>query len=72
MRDIFDAAYAKFKENPASLHIEGKGRQKGVIVIGVHITDNWRALAYRQGPDYIWFWLGIHTDYDRMLKRLSK
>ena len=43
----------------------------GTQVCGVRVDANWRALAYKEDGDYLWFWAGLHTDYDRILKGLS-
>ena len=34
--------------------------------VGIH----WRALAVRNGDDYIWFWIGSHSDYDKLVSGL--
>jgi hypothetical protein len=31
-----------------------------------------RALAVRDGVDVIWFWIGSHADYDRLLGTLRQ
>ncbi len=30
---------------------------------------NYRALAFKDGEDYIWVWIGIHDEYEQILKR---
>lgn len=49
-----------------------KGRRKGVPVYGARLNDSWRALAIERDGETYWFWIGSHTDYDRILKNLSK
>lgn len=29
---------------------------------------NFRALAFKDGEDYIWVWIGSHEEYERLLK----
>ncbi|WP_307877504.1 MULTISPECIES: hypothetical protein [unclassified Rhizobium] len=29
---------------------------------------SWRALAAQDGQTIIWFWIGSHTDYDKLLR----
>jgi hypothetical protein len=29
----------------------------------------WRALATRQGDELLWFWIGSHADYNKLLNR---
>jgi hypothetical protein len=31
---------------------------------------DYRALGVREGDEIIWFWIGSHADYDRLLSRL--
>jgi hypothetical protein len=33
----------------------------------VRINDNYRALAWRKGELVIWFWIGVHGEYDRII-----
>jgi hypothetical protein len=52
---LADANFRRLRENPKhpSLHFKQAGR--------------YRALAIRDGEDFIWFWIGSHADYDRLL-----
>ncbi|WP_437128033.1 ParE family toxin-like protein [Pseudorhizobium pelagicum] len=34
----------------------------------MRIGKSWRALALQDGNDLVWFWIGSHADYDRMLR----
>jgi hypothetical protein len=45
-----------------SLHLKKVGRFWSVRV-GLH----YRALAVEDGPDLVWFWIGTHAEYDRLL-----
>ena len=33
------------------------------------IALNWRALCVKEGDTFIWFWIGTHADYDKILSR---
>lgn len=54
------------KENPShpSLHFKKVGK-----FWSVRISDFYRALAVKDGDDYIWVWIGTHDDYEKMIKR---
>jgi len=54
------------KESPAhpSLHFKKVGK-----FWSVRISDCYRALAVKDGEDYIWVWIGTHDDYEKMIKR---
>jgi hypothetical protein len=30
---------------------------------------NYRALSIQDGEDFVWFWIGNHEDYDRILEQ---
>jgi hypothetical protein len=45
-----------------SLHLKKVGRFWSVRV-GLH----YRAVAVEDGPDLVWFWIGTHAEYDRLL-----
>ena len=53
------------KENPQhpSLHFKKVGRFWSAR-IGLH----YRALAVKDGEDFIWVWIGSHDDYDHLIK----
>lgn len=72
-RAQFRYAYRQYQRDPRLVEFAQKGRFKdGTPVFGARIDGNWRALATKEGDDVLWFWAGLHTDYDRMLKGLSK
>ncbi len=54
------------KQNPyhPSLHFKKVGK-----FWSVRITESYRALAIRDGNDYIWVWIGTHCDYEKIIKR---
>lgn len=34
------------------------------------IGMGWRVLGAAEGDEIVWFWIGSHNDYDKLLKRL--
>ena len=62
---IADRNYEILKENPKhpSLHFKKIGHYWSVRV-GIH----YRALAVEVEDDLLWFWIGSHTEYDRLIK----
>ncbi|HEX8360590.1 MAG TPA: hypothetical protein VF613_10795 [Longimicrobium sp.] len=64
VRKLADESYAFLKRNPRhpSLHLKKVGRFWSVRV-GIHH----RALAVHEGSDYVWFWIGRHDEYDRLV-----
>ena len=35
----------------------------------VRVGINHRALAVKDGQDFIWVWIGSHADYEQMIKK---
>jgi hypothetical protein len=64
VRELADQAYARLKQDPRhpSLHLKKVGRFWSARV-GAH----YRALAVEAPDGLVWFWIGTHADYDRLL-----
>lgn len=62
------AAYALWADNPRhpSLHFKPMPSVGGGVY-SVRIGIHWRALGVRDDDDMIWFWIGSHADYDRLV-----
>lgn len=62
---LADEKYALLKSDPrhGSLHFKKVGRFWSVRV-GIH----YRAAAVQEGEDLVWFWIGHHKDYDRLIE----
>ena len=61
---LADENYELLKANPRhpSLHFKKVGRMWSVRV-GIH----YRAAAVEDGSDIVWFWIGHHSEYDRII-----
>ena len=62
-------AYTLFQANPdhPSLNFKRVGRRNPVY--SVRISAGYRALGVMSQNDIIWFWVGPHHEYDRLLRR---
>jgi hypothetical protein len=70
-RDIKErvrAAYRLWKRNPRhpSLRFKKIGQ-----LWSIRICAGYRALAIQDGDAYVWFWIGDHDDYERMLAKFA-
>jgi hypothetical protein len=61
-------AYSKWKVNPFEMGLHFKKLHPNEIY-SVRITISYRALAVKEADTYIWFWIGSHAEYDKMLSR---
>ncbi len=64
-------AFRHFQNNPQhpGLHFELIDRDSGVY--SARIDQNYRALAVREEDTWVWFWIGIHTEYGKLISHLS-
>ena len=62
------SAYAVWSNNPGhpGMHFKPVA-SAGEGVWSVRIGIQWRALGVRDGEVMIWFWIGSHADYDRLI-----
>jgi len=62
---LADASFALLGQDSRhpSLRLKKVGRLWSVRV-GLH----YRALAVEDGSDLVWFWIGTHAEYDRLLR----
>ena len=66
VRQLADRAYDLLKADPAhrSLHFKKVG-QCWSARVGLH----YRALAVEAEDDLVWFWIGSHAEYDKLVGR---
>jgi len=64
IQKLADQAYERLKQDPRypSLHFKKIGRFWSARIGGHHL-----ALAVEAAEGLVWFWIGSHADYDRLL-----
>lgn len=64
VRRLADKCFGLLKDDPShpSLHFKKAGRYWSARV-GLH----YRAVAVEEKQDLIWFWIGIHGEYDKLM-----
>jgi hypothetical protein len=63
-------AYARFRENPSHPGLRFKKVQTQGNVHSARITRDYRALGTVEGDEAVWFWVGSHDEYERLIKKL--
>ena len=60
-------AYRLFRQNPyhPSLHFKQVHPRRPIY--SVRISLEYRALGIREDDVVIWFWIGTHTDYEKII-----
>jgi hypothetical protein len=68
IRQVARKQFRIWKENPRhpSLFFKKVGSQ----VWSARVTEGWRALAVEVPDGYLWFWIGSHDHYMRVIKSL--
>jgi hypothetical protein len=70
MRRQARAAYRRFQADPHHASLRFKQVHATEPIFSVRIGLGYRALGVKDGEDIIWFWIGSHADYDRLVARM--
>lgn len=61
--------FSLFLENPSHPSLRLKIIHPTKPIHSARITIDYRALAVRDGDVMVWFWIGSHAEYDRLLSQ---
>jgi len=64
------AAYKLFAQDPAHPSLRFKQVHATRPIYSARVGLGYRALGVRDGEDVIWFWIGSHAEYDRLIDSL--
>ena len=64
------AVYQLFEQNPHHPSLRFRQVHPVKPIYSVRIGLGYRALGVRDEDGIIWFWIGSHADYDRLLAEL--
>lgn len=62
--------YEIWKRDPAHPSLEFKRVHTRRPIYSVRVGLGWRALGTRTGDVILWFWIGSHNAYEKLLDRL--
>ncbi len=67
VKQVADRNFKQLKANPyhPSLHFKKVGRRKQLW--SVRVGEHYRALGRDKPGGVVWFWIGTHADYDKLL-----
>ena len=63
-------AYIQFKSDSYYPSLHFKRVHSSRPIYSVRITKDYRAVGIQQNNEIIWFWIGSHSDYDKLLNQL--
>jgi hypothetical protein len=63
-------AYALWQEEPyhPSLHFKRVSQKRSIYSVRISISH--RALGLLESNHIYWYWIGVHDEYDELLKRM--
>ena len=66
VRQLADRCYELLRGDPGhpSVHFKKLGCFRSV-----RVGLRYRALAVEQDADLVWFWIGSHADYDKLIRK---
>jgi hypothetical protein len=60
-------AYRLWRTNPGHPSLQFKRVDDQEPIYSVRISDDYRALGLMEGDTVIWYWIGSHDEYERLL-----
>jgi hypothetical protein len=63
-------AYRLFRENPRHPSLQFKKVHTKLPIYAARVTLDYRALSTIEADTAIWFWIGSHAEYERILGAL--
>lgn len=66
------AAYRRFRENSRQPGLRFKRVHASEPIYSVRITRDYRALGVLDGDQIIWFWVGKHDEYEKIVRQLAR
>jgi hypothetical protein len=70
VREQAQATYRLFRHNPHHPSLQFKPVHATQPIYSARIGLNYRAVGIVEADQVVWFWIGSHADYDRLLTRL--
>jgi hypothetical protein len=63
-------AYRQFQQNPEHRSLRFKPIHAVLPIYSARVGKGYRALGQRDEKGIVWFWIGSHADYDKLLSQL--
>lgn len=63
-------AYTLFMQDPYHPGLRFKRIHSTRPIFSIRVSLHYRALGIAEESEITWFWIGSHSDYDKLLKRL--
>lgn len=70
VREQARKAYRLFRDNPQHPSLNFKPVHPSQPIYSARISRSYRTIGVRVEDEVIWFWIGSHADYDKLLDSL--
>jgi Txe/YoeB family toxin of Txe-Axe toxin-antitoxin module len=70
IRDQAADAYRRFKADPYHRGLHFKKVHPRLPIYSARINDDYRVVGQMRNDGIVWFWIGKHEEYERLLKSL--
>lgn len=64
-------AYKLFIQNPYHPSLRFKQIHSTKDIYAVRINIDYRAVGARNGDEIVWFWIGPHAEYDKLISQIA-
>jgi len=65
-------AFKRFQEDPYHPSLHFKRIHSSKPIFSVRVTKDYRVIGVTKGEIIIWFWIGSHNDYEKIIKRVRR
>jgi len=65
-------AYHQFQQNPHHPGLHFKRIHSTHPIFSIRISRTYRSIGIMQGDEITWFWIGPHSEYDRLVKSMRR
>ncbi len=70
VRDSANTAYTQFSEDPSQPSLRFKKVHATEPIFSARVTLDYRAVGIVNEGTIVWFWIGKHSEYEKLLKNL--
>jgi hypothetical protein len=63
------SVYLLWRDNPGHPGLRFKRIHAKQDIWSVRMTNDYRALGIKEGDRMLWFWVGSHADYEKLLRK---
>ena len=69
IREYASETYRMFQQDPSHPSLQFKRVHQTKPIYSARVTLDYRALGVLRGETIVWFWIGKHSNYERLLSR---